>query len=430
MKSNYFSSLLLILLLLFNNIQGKSQDNTEHENTGYIYKENIKSVLISREDDSFSYPVIKLNTEQKIKLCFDDITSETKDYYYTIVHSDAQWNPSDLMPMEYIEGFEEGQIDDYNYSFNTSCEYVHYELIIPNEIMQPVISGNYIIKVYEDNDQSNLILTKRFSVVEQKLNIEAEVKRPSLPMYRDTMQEIDIIIAQSPNLVNNPARELNVVITQNNRWDNAIFNLKPKYSNTTGYVYNYEEENLFPGGYEYRHFNSRNVRYKEIETKNIYYSAPFYHIELQPDENTSNKLYSYREDFNGKQYIELESSDESYVEADYVFIHFNLSCYNPLKNANVYVFGEITNWEMSDKNKMAYNYEHEAYELTLFLKQGYCNYKYVVVENDNPKAENSYFEGNFYQTENDYVIYVYLQKFGANYDRLIGVKTINSMKRL
>ena len=99
----------------------------------YIYKDNIKTAILHKEGWQLSSPVIELNSNEKIKLSFDDLDADSKNYYYTIIHCNANWEPSDIRDSEYIEGFIENQITDYKFSFNTMQNYTHYNLIIPNE---------------------------------------------------------------------------------------------------------------------------------------------------------------------------------------------------------------------------------------------------------------------------------------------------------
>ena len=74
---------------------------------------------------------------------------------------------------------------------------------------------------------------------------------------------------------------------------------------------------------------------------------------------------------------------------------------------------------------MRYNKEHYNYENVQLLKQGSYNYQYLYVHNGSTKGETGPVEGNFYQTENEYLILIYHRPFGERYDKLIGMKQIN-----
>ena len=100
----------------------------------------------------------------------------------------------------------------------------------------------------------------------------------------------------------------------------------------------------------------------------------------------------------------------------------------PVIDANIYIYGALTDWQTDKNAVMTYNYEHKAYEGSLLLKQGYYNYCYALKENDKPMIDISYIEGSHYETENDYAIFVYHHPFNLRYDRLIGMQVINSVR--
>ena len=393
----------------------------------FTYKENIKTVLLHKEGWELSYPIIELNGEVKLKLSFDDFNAYVRNYSYTLIHCDADWRESDLLPSDYIEGFVENQIYNYDYSFNTLHKYIHYYLTIPNEDIQPKLSGNYILKVYENYDENDIVLTKRFAIVDSDVDIYAGVKRPSLASYRNSGQEIDFTIQYNFYQINDPFTEIKVVITQNNRWDNAITDLKPLFIRNNNLIYDYNEENVFPGGSEYRSFDIKSIRYQTEYIKQIYLRKPYYHIELYPDKPKPFKVYFFENELNGKYYIDIQEENNSETDADYVFVHFYLPYDVPLIDGNIFVFGALSDWNFTKINQMVYNYEKKTYELTMLLKQGYYNYEYVFVKEGENKANNILIEGSHYETENDYLIYVYHRDNRFRYDKLIGIKIINSL---
>ena len=96
---------------------------------------------------------------------------------------------------------------------------------------------------------------------------------------------------------------------------------------------------------------------------------------------------------------------------------------------SVYVFGELTNYATDDGSKMVFNEQRGVYEKEIYLKQGYYNYSYVTMTDKkqsgfNPSLENT--EGNYWGTENSYMVLVYFRPFGARADELIGYTMVNS----
>ena len=400
----------------------------------YIYKDNIKTALLHKAGWQLTSPVIELNSNEKIKLSFDDLDVDSKNYYYTIIHCNANWELSDIRDSEYIEGFIENQITDYNFSFNTMLNYTHYNLIIPNEDLGIKKSGNYILKVFLDNDQDDLVLSKRFMVVDRKVTIEAKLKQATSLNDRNYKQEIDFTINHKGYDIADPYGDIKVIITQNDRWDNAIKNLKPLFVRNNELIYDYDEDNVFSAGNEFRHFDIKSLRYQsERIRKIIYESSPpdpplteNYHVYLLNDERRSFKRYSSEADINGKRFIKNDEGTDSETEADYTYVHFSLPYDAPLIDGNLYVFGAISQWNFSRETQLKYNYKKFAYETAIYLKQGYYNYQYVFLKDGETVADNTFIEGSHYETENDYTIYIYHNSFGSNYDQLIAVEKFNS----
>ena len=395
-----------------------------------IYKPTIKTVKITKKGWRLSYPVMQVSSNNSLVLSFDELSSDIKDYSYTLIHCTADWKQSNLVKGDYIQGFTSADISDYESSFNTLHDYIHYEVHIPNRNMKPTKSGNYIIKVYKNYNPDSVILTRRFSLFDKKVNIETHLKRPTLAKNNNTGQELDFSVNTSSLRINDPYNEVNVVIKQNNRWDKAIVGLKPKYVRGAKLIYDFEEENVFKGGNEFRYFGMQSLRFQSEQVKDIVFARPYYHVQLRPDISRKAKSYSYHEDLNGKYYIDVQESEKNSLEADYVFVHFSLKRKMPLPGARVYVAGALSNWQYNSTNRMRYNPDNQSYECVMMLKQGYYNYEYVIKRKGRRGPNNIFFEGSHYQTENDYLIYVYHSSPSQRYDRLIGYKKINSLERL
>ncbi|MFI5164019.1 MAG: DUF5103 domain-containing protein [Bacteroidia bacterium] len=433
--------------LLFTSL-GFAQDASQYYDNGfiryedYVYKKNIRTVQCHKADWEFSPPVIQLGTADKIKLMFDDLDSDSKNYRFTIIHCDANWQPTThVVQSDYINGFFDDNITDYQYSKNTIQRYVHYELLFPTENLKPTKSGNYILKVFLDYDQNNVILTRRFMVLDEHVQIIPDVHRPSIIEDYDYNQEVDFTIKTRGYQITNPYDDLKIVLMQNDRYDNAITKLKPLFVKDDELTYNYDKDNVFPGGNEFRAFDISGLSWRSEQIKNVTYpgqdtsreirdSIRTYHVYLSPDKRRNGFRYTTEYDKNGKFKINRAESSPgaSTTEAEYVFVKFSLPMTAPVADGVIYLIGELTEWKYSNDFKMKYNYTEHAYELTLFLKQGYYNYEYTYLKDKDKVGDETFIEGTHYETENDYVIYVYNTPMGSNYDQLIGMKRFNSLK--
>jgi len=396
----------------------------------YIYKPNIRTVLFYREGFVLTSPIINLNAGEKLVLKFDDLDGDLKKMRYTFMHCDADWTVSDLKPNEYLNGFYEDDITDVKYSFNTLQKYTHYSLTIPGENMQPVLSGNYILKVYMEDEPDNVILTRRFMIVDPKVTINAIVNKPTIVEYRNYKQEIDFSIDKTGYTVNNPYQDLKVIVQQNGRWDNAIRSLKPLYIKGDILDYNYEEENVFSGGNVFRYFDIKAMNFYTEYIAKIIKDSIGYEVYLDPEQRKTFKVFISQKDIKGRKFIKSDdNANDSDIESEYVYVHFFLKYEMPLQNGSVYILGGLTDWNYTKEAKMSYNYDWKGYEARLYLKQGYYNYQYVFLENGKQVGDETLIEGSHYETDNEYTIYVYHREQGENYDVLIGLKQFNTFSK-
>lgn len=421
-KSFYLTFLLLVTSNLF------SQTKLSYNNK--IYKDNIKTVLFHRMGERFSYPILDLNKNDKLLLEFDDLKESKTDYTYTIIHCNYDWTPSDISFIEYIDGFEESIIDDYENSFNTLVEYRHYKLEFPNVDVKPLLTGNYVVYVYEDYDKDKPVLSRRFNVVENKVDIQAKVKRSSKINDINDSQEIVFSVLDINKIIFNPLDDMKITILQNNIQNINIGNVKPDF--IKGDVYEFINSDIlkFKGGNEYRYFNTKTYKNINDRISSIKYKEPYYFFNLVTEKSEARFPYTYAQDINGEMLITAENVYNSELESEYVYVDFNLKYFNNLKETDFYVFGALTDFEINDKYKMYYDFGEKKYKLRMLVKQGFYNYQYVSLSADNKVVDFSLIEGNHYETENDYVIYVYYRRQGRQYDELLGYKIINSIKEL
>jgi len=422
----YFLLINIIILLVTNTVA--QDDKYYHENA--VYSENIKTVLMHRKGFDLTNPVLELNQEAPLIFKFDDFSEEVKNYFYTIIHCDANWNESYLEQNEYLDGFPENPLNDYALSFNTTFSYTNYQLLLPNENIRFRVSGNYVLVVYEDNDKEKIVITQRFYVVENRVKIEGTVRRATLDAFKGENQEIDFTIFHEDLVIENPLKDVKVVIMQNNRWDNAIRDLKPLFVRERRLVYDYNRENVFEAGNEFRYFDIRTNRIPGENVLSTNFHRPYYHKTLMTDEVRANKPFFQFKEMNGKYVVESQDPEvrDFDTECDYVFTHFSLPLESILLGGSVNVFGALTGWNANKSNEMTWNFETSQYELTLLLKQGYYNFQYVYVEKGSTVADNKNIEGSFWETENDYQIFVYYRNFSGRFDRLVGYRIFNSIE--
>jgi hypothetical protein len=421
----------VFLAYLINFLHIASSQTGSEVYTNHIYDKSIKTVQLYKEGWNLSYPVIMLRSDERLVLNFDLLGDKTETYYYTFVHCDKDWNRSNLIPNDYIQGFAENPVENYNNSFNTTVHYVHYTLTFPNQQIKFTISGNYVLVVYPFNEPDNPAFTQRFVVTEEAVDISVQTHRPKMTADLDAYQQVDFIVNYSQLRINNPYQDIYAFILQNGRWDKAKKNLKPVFygNNELNYT-SLGDNNIFPGGNEFRYFDIKSIRYKTEYVKNIDFLFGNYHVYLFPSENREFKPYFYWQDLNGKYYVAVQEEKNPDTDADYVYVDFTLPSLTILSGGKMYVSGAFNDWEYNENNLMTYNENDAAYECMILLKQGWYNYEYEFVSDTPHKEDLFMFEGSHYETENDYTVLVYYRNPFDRYDRVLGVKTVNTLNKI
>ncbi|HNR43112.1 MAG TPA: DUF5103 domain-containing protein [Bacteroidales bacterium] len=424
-------SLLFFIFILPGLCTLVSAQNEEKILAGTIFSNSVKTVRLYREEWNLSYPVISIGGNERLVLQFDLLGDISETFYYTFIHCDKDWNRSGIFTTDFIDGFPENPVEDYHPSFNTTIHYTNYRLAFPNERVNLKLSGNYIIMIFPSGEPENPVLTQRFIVSENLVGITVEAHRPGMTAYYNENQQIDFTVDYSGIKINDPYQDVFASILQNGRWNNAKRNIKPEFYGNNKLKYSaLSDKNIFAGGNEFRYFDIRSIRYQSEYVKKIDFITSNYHVLLTPSENREFKPYFYSQDFNGKYYVAIQEENNPDTEADYVYVYFTLPSASKVEGGKMYVSGALSNWSYGPDNLMSYNIETRAYECILLLKQGWYNYEYFFQQDGDESGVTSKFEGNHYETENDYTVIIYYRNPRDRFDRVIGTQTVNTLNRI
>ncbi len=417
----------ILLSLLFVFAAGlKAEDEKTLKYDNFIYEEDIRTVLLFQVGTKDPIPVIRLGAIEQLTLVFDELGTENDYYQYSFVHCNNDWTPSDLQPMQYLDGTMFGNINTFQYSNNTYIKYVNYQLNFPSNEMKPKISGNYLLKVYRNFDEKDLVITRRFFVLDSKIGLSGNVIPATRPDYRFNKQEVDFVANTKGTIIVNPFEDTKVVIMQNYWQDNAVTDLKPQFVNGSNLTYNYEEENVFGGINEFRFFDTRSLRFASINVQKKFFENGVYQAVLNADEPRAFKRHVNIVDFNGKRVIANKDGNNGDIDGDYTWVYFTLQTPSPLPDS-VYLMGGLTDWRIQEEFKMSYNPKIKAYQGKALLKQGFYDYIYVTTPQKKGELPETVFtEGNYMNTENDYYIFYYVRNQFLDYHELLGFKRLNS----
>ena len=388
---------------------------------------HLRSVTLRRADLHLAAPIISLGGNDRLVLRFDDLRGGVRNYQYTITHCNHDWQPSRLMVMDYLDGFEFQYIDDYRFSFGTRQGYTHYSATFPNDQLSFRASGNYILQVYEEDDTS-AVLTLPFHVWENMAPVSAQVTKPNLARFTREYQRLAFSVDITETRTGNPYDEIRVVVMQNHRWDNARYDLKPRI--VSGNTLHYDQPDLvFPGLKEYRYFDIRNLRLQSERVIRIEREAGGTQAYVNADENRSYQSYRFVNEIDGDFVLGADLVNDPYVEADYAMVNFHLESPFWMSDGEYHILGRWNGYRPTEENRMVYDADQEAYLGQLYLKQGYYNYMYGFVYHGEQRADFSLAEGGYFETSNQYSIFVYLHDNLQDADRLIGHTVIESFPR-
>ena len=384
---------------------------------------NLKSIDIQNISKNYQLPFAKL--DEQFLISFDDLDADKKNYYYTLEHYDSNWEKSDIFDSDYIEEYNEGEITDYTHSFNTLQKYTHYSFRLPNDRMKVLISGNYLLKVYLD-DAEEACFVRRIVFYEDIVSIGAKVERAKVVDKRDTEQQVNFTINHKDLNIDNPSTEIKVNILQNNNWENAIYGLKYQYISSNTLIYNYLDKSNFSGGNSFYHLDTKTIQSPGLYTDYVRLKD-IYHTYLFPNISRANQPFTSQQDYNGGFVTRTIDGGDTNSSADYTKVHFFLDVVNNFKNSSIYVFGAFNDWRFEEENRLKYNKKTGLFETEILLKQGYYDYKYVVLD-DNGTYHPDQISGSFYQTENNYSIIVYYRGINSRFDRVIGFYQLRTVE--
>ena len=384
---------------------------------------NIKTVSFVQNKQNV-VPIFQLG--DAFELQFDDLYGTDASYFYEIVHCDYNWNPSDIQKRDYLQGFDNQRIQESSSSFNCLQIYTHYRLPFPNSTTQLKISGNYMLKIF--NEDKEVVFSRKFIVYENLATVPIQIKRARTVTNLDSKHNLEFTIKSNVINFQNPLKNIKTVLLQNGKFNNAINNIKPQFTIGNDLVYKYDTPTQFWAGNEFLYFDNKEIRVASNTISRVDSQKDIYSSYLFTNEARANSNYYNNQDVNGNFVIRRLFAENSDIEADYAWVYFSLSA--PLfrsSDGSIYVTGMFNNYALTTENKMEYNPEKAIYEKAILIKQGFTNFEYLAVKpNGSIDSENA-IDGNYFQTENEYTVLVYYKEDTDRFTRIIGKGSASSL---
>ncbi|MDH6354420.1 hypothetical protein M2132_000748 [Dysgonomonas sp. PH5-45] len=380
---------------------------------------DIYTVQVKANCSWGKYPIIELGSDEYVCLNFDRLSENSSARLrYKLVHCNADWKPSSLSDIEYVDGFNDNLILDYEPSMGSTVGYTNFQVEIPNNDIRLKVSGNYAVIVTEEDNPDDVLLTACFSVIETQVKLSGTMSSITDIDANKGHQQISFVVDYGSNTLRDPLSEIKTFVRQNNRFDTQK-QVKPTYLQPGKLRYEQNRDLIFEAGNEYRRFESTSYRYNGLNVESVDFQDPFYFTNIVPDKIRARKAYSYDQDQNGRFLIHSRDLNENSFDyaCDYFITNFYLPMEQPILE-NIYVNGDFTYDTFSDKYLMKYDNLTRQYQLSLLLKQGAYNYMYLTKEGN--RFSPAKMEGNYFETENEYTVSVYYKPPGQQYDKLIG----------
>ena len=397
---------------------------TLHAQVQQIFDQNVRTLTLTVNDDPTLPPYLPFGGRQHLVIEWDEMSHNYKRYVYHIDHCDWDWQPTDgIFESDFLEGLNDQLIEDYEKSFNTTQIYTHYRLRIPDKQLRLRLSGNYRVRIYEedaDRDEDLPVLEARFCIFENAAGIVAQLSSNTDIDFNRSHQQMTLSVGFGTLQVYDPQRELKVIVMQNRRWDSRIENLVPNVRRANGIDYTHNRQLIFPGGSEYHRFEILDVHRTATGVERIEWFEPYYHATLFAEKPVH--AYSYIEDQNGVYVLRSSDDYDDATTAEYIVVHFFLQSPR-LQGGDVYVSGRWTGQTFNPDCKMEYDDINQEYHAAILLKQGYYSYEFV--QQDGLTARTM---GSFYETENEYQVLVYYRGQGARYDRLAAYSVMHNAR--
>ncbi len=387
----------------------------------HVFDSNVRSLKVCLASNMYIPPVLMMNSDDRLLVNFDYLDYDPHYLRYSVTHCNADWQPSQLVESEYVNGFNYADIEDFEPSEATYVHYYNYQFTLPNSDMQLLVSGNYLLSVYEQDDPDEILFQTRFSVCEGGVGVFPQVTSRTDVEYNNRLQQVSFDVRYKPNQIKDPYSEFICEVSQTSRSDNAVVVTRPTMVGVDHVTYEHNRDLIFPAGNEFRRFETVAAHNVNMGVQAIRYYEPMYHAILMVDEPRAELQYLYDKTQYGRFTIRnAEAYGENALQADYMITHFTLNTNGKLNGGNVWLYGEFLNGYPGNQAMMSYDASSGCYTADIPLKQGAYNYMYLWVPDGTSVGQTSRIEGDHYETVNEYLVKVYDRPIGERYDHLVG----------
>lgn len=405
--------ILLLMILLAMSAFGKHQ----------ILQNNIKSLNVVSGNNWLGLPVITLGSDEVLNISFDELSHNYHRFAVHIEHCEYDWTVSDgLFESDWLEGFNDWTIDDYENSINTNVLYTHYCTQIPNERCRLKMSGNYRVHVLDEDNDNEEVMVIEFRIVEPLMAVGMSIDTNTDMGLNTRYQQVTMSLNYNSLSVTNPKEQLKWVVMQNGREDNMKTDVSPNYVTPKGLKWEHNRSLIFDAGNEYHRFEVLDPTHITLGLECVFWNEEERRFHVFPTACEPQRNYLFYQDADGAFYIRNSNNYENDRSSDYVYVHYKLAPATAYSDASVFIDGKWTT-EDADNYVMTYDERDHSYNATILQKLGYYNYQ-LLLRNSEGATQILPEEGSFYQTENRYQAFVYYKGINDRTWRIVGYKEV------
>ncbi len=384
-----------------------------------VISHNIKSLEVVLNDDFSALPVLQLGSDDYLQIGFDELSHNYHRYVCHLESCNPDWTTTEgIFDSDWLVGFNDTPIEDYENSINTRTLYTHYNFRFPNSQCSIKQSGNYRLYINDEEQDGETVAIVEFRVLESLMNVGLGITTNTDIDLNKSHQQVNMTVNFNSINVTRPDEQLQTFVLQNGREDNMKENIAPNYITPKSLRWEHNRHLIFEAGNEYHKFEVLDPSHITMGLASITWDEDNEAYHAIPFPCSKQSSYIYDEDANGCFLLRNSDNYEATRTSEYVFVHYILKVEHPYDNADIIVDGR---WTTEDKDYYVMNYDKQqkAYHATVMQKLGYYNYQFLMKDLDGTTHLVPE-EGSFFQTENNYQAFVYYRGTGERIWRLVG----------
>lgn len=380
------------------------------EEVGYL------KVSVCYQDGVYrSYPCARLGADEPIRIDFDLLDDVPRSLFYTLEHCTYDWNPSEVDALEAYRGMTPVWINTSQPSYSTLVSYRSYSILLGKDVT-PLISGNWLIRVFDSSDRENPILQAAFSLWEEDIHVLGVVDSKTPDGDFSFYQNVDCTLSPlRENKGLSMTNSYSVIVGQNGSSYRYKVLRDPSFISSLSMEYKGHNGATFFGGNEFFALEVLTDQYNGMGVEHSWTEDHTKHLALFADNVLPSRSYVERRDANGRHIVRNTDLSDYATTTDYYNVLFTVHTSNT-EAESIILEGEAFDPLPRRFKELRYDHSLGAYIGSVLVKGGYIGYRYT----DKEYGSNAIM-GDYYQTENEYTIFVYEQRLGDKYDRLSGI---------